>query len=272
MKLQSVRFEDETNIKYDFSLETSGKTRFDYTLIARFIGTYADGSSGRPDAAFILGMTRAALDVWHPGSLVLDLSELKYDWGDEMDWLLPPESHRPTAVIVGPACEKAIATLMFGRDSTRLATEADFIFSNLNEALVYLRKDRKRQKRVSSGNESRDDSEVERMLQVIAKQSAAAISYCAPHTVESFVQDELTQNAVAWTIDVVGSVIAKLPIGAGLHAKFDQCYELIRLRYHLLEHYNEVEPDLLFTTVTESFPALLAAVREIQAKTTAEIP
>src|SRR6476659_9599523 len=111
MKLAQVKFDDENRIDYEFFLETTGQNRFWYTLIAKFRGRYRDGSAGAPDAAFIHGLTQTALEVWRPAAVVLDLSELHYEWGDEMDWLLDVGASRgvKSAVVVGPACTKAIA-------------------------------------------------------------------------------------------------------------------------------------------------------------------
>ena len=142
MKLVRVSFEDENRIDCEFFLETTGKNRYWYTLIAKFRGRYRDGSAGAPDAALIRGLTHTAIEVWRPAAVVLDLSELHYEWGDEMDLLFDvgADQHVKSAIVVGPACTKAIATLMWGVDTTRSATEAENIFDNLEEAWAYVRK------------------------------------------------------------------------------------------------------------------------------------
>lgn len=134
MNLRPIRVEDETSLQYEFQLETTGPNRFCYTLIAKFIGEYRDGSAGRPDVDFILGMTKLAVGIWQPAALVLDLSELKYDWGDEMSWLLPPDVTCKAAVVVGPRCSRAIATVMWGLDTQKPVTDADFVFETIAEA------------------------------------------------------------------------------------------------------------------------------------------
>jgi hypothetical protein len=48
MKLLPVRLDDETPLRYEFQLEMSGRNSFCYTLIAKFIGEYRDGSAGPP--------------------------------------------------------------------------------------------------------------------------------------------------------------------------------------------------------------------------------
>lgn len=133
MNSHSIAFEDVTSLRFEFELESTGRYPF-FTLIARWTGRYGLGSEGRPDACYILGLTRTAIEVWEPATLVLDLSGLEYEWGDEMDWLLPPDVPVPAAVVVGPGCERAIATLLWGPDTTQRATEAEFIFDNIESA------------------------------------------------------------------------------------------------------------------------------------------
>lgn len=134
MNLRLVRLDDATAVRCEFQLETTGKNRFCYTLIARFVGEYRSGCAGRPDAAFIVGMATTAVELWHPAALVLDLSQLRYEWGDEMASVLTPDVPCKVAIVVGPGCGPAIATLMWGLNTNRNATEADGIFDCLEAA------------------------------------------------------------------------------------------------------------------------------------------
>ena len=135
MKLQQVRIEDETRLRYELRLETSGRNSFCYTLIAKFIGDYRDGSAGKPDLQFMAGLARMAVAIWHPAAVVLDLSELRYEWGDDMDELLSPTfAGKKAAVVVGPKCARAIATLLWGISTQKAAAEADFIFETVEQA------------------------------------------------------------------------------------------------------------------------------------------
>jgi len=139
MKLRQVRIEEETRLVHEFRLETSGRNSFCYSLIAKFSGEYRPGSEGRPDADYMVGMTKLAVAVWHPAALVLDLSELRYEWGDEMAWLLPPAVGCRAAVVVGPLCSGAIATLMWGLETQKPSTDADFVFETVEEAWEFVR-------------------------------------------------------------------------------------------------------------------------------------
>lgn len=142
MQLQPVSFDEETDIRYEFQLETTGKNRFWYTLIVKFSGTYRPGSAGAPDAHFICGVTQTAIAMWRPAALILDLRELSYKWGDEMDLVLDAGSdhHIMRAIVGSEACLPAIGTLIHGIDSKQPATDAESIFDNIEEAWEYIRK------------------------------------------------------------------------------------------------------------------------------------
>jgi hypothetical protein len=122
--------------------DDSPHVQVEVLLIAKFRGRYRYGSAGAPDAAFIAGLTQTALEVWNAAAVVLDLSEVSYEWGDEMDLLFDVGASRgaKSAIVVGPACARAIATLMWGTETTRLATEAEKIFDTVEEAWRYVRK------------------------------------------------------------------------------------------------------------------------------------
>ncbi len=256
MKLQPVRFEDETHIRHEFELETTGQNRFWYTLIAKFIGTYGHGSSGRADAHYILGVTKTAIDIWQPAAVVLDLSELRYEWGDEMDWLLPPALDVPAAVVVGPHCAPAIATLMWGLKTTRAATEAEFVFDDRGAAWAYVRD----QARTHRTERRRKAPSPQRPLTAIMRLSGDALRFTSGHTVETFRADELTSDAVIQTVVMIGEAARDVPASLRKRVTEVDLDELIRLRFHLLEHYDSVDLDLVWNTVTGVFPVLLLAV------------
>ncbi len=142
MQLQPIWLDRATDIRYEFQLETTGKNRFHYTLIAKFIGTYRPGSEGSPDAHFICGIAQTAVSMWGPGGLILDLREISYVWGDEMYMVLDGDSwaHIPTAVVGSSACLPAIGTLLYGIDSKQPATDTGNIFESVEAAWEYVRK------------------------------------------------------------------------------------------------------------------------------------
>lgn len=111
-------------------------------LIVAFEGRYRDCSEGNPDAAFMRGQIDLARGVWwyHSG-LVIDLSKLSYRGGDQILLPLQNSEHMPSAIVVGPDCEGALATLMCD-DDPQSVTDFDDIFDNLEAAIAYVQRPR----------------------------------------------------------------------------------------------------------------------------------
>jgi hypothetical protein len=141
MHPRPVSFADETGIRYEFRLETSTERPRPWRiLIAKFAGDYRSGHHGAPDARFIRGITQTALGLWWPEALVLDLRELSYTWGDDMEEVLATrgEIKVPFAIVGSALCLPAIGTLIHGINSTKPATDAAHIFDNMDAALEYV--------------------------------------------------------------------------------------------------------------------------------------
>lgn len=59
------------------------RTEHDQTvLVLAFSGKYGIGSEGNGDAAYMIGVRRAAIAAWEGDALVYDLRELSYEWGN----------------------------------------------------------------------------------------------------------------------------------------------------------------------------------------------
>lgn len=139
-----MNFENETDIRYEFQLETSvEKPRFWCILVAKFAGHYRPGHLGAPDAFFIQGITQTALGVWRPAALILDLRELSYTWGDNMEEVLGSrgEINVPVAIVGSKLCLPAIGTLIqqfHPAGSKKSATDLAHIFDNMENAWEYV--------------------------------------------------------------------------------------------------------------------------------------
>jgi len=85
-------------------------------------------------------LNRSGLGVWSPAALILDLRELSYTWGDEMDHVLSvgAECNLPTAIVGSGLCLPAIGTLIHGVNSTTPATDAEHIFDSIEEDWDYV--------------------------------------------------------------------------------------------------------------------------------------
>ena len=150
MPLKSVTFERETDIRYEFQLETSDEKRPSWCiLLAKFSGHYRPGHRGAPDARFIQGITQAAVGVWCPAALILDFRNLDYVWGDEMEEVLGCRGEirslpyvirwLPYAVVLGDQCRPAITTLLqVFRPEIASATELEHFFDDIEEAWKYV--------------------------------------------------------------------------------------------------------------------------------------
>ncbi len=113
-------------------------------LVAQFAGTYWPGSLGGPDARYMLAMGEAGVRAWEPDGLILDLTELKYDWGNDLKELINI-GHRcfgieslPLAIIVGPGCEAGVRSLLISPGIPPDSTMTEFLFRDLRAAFEYL--------------------------------------------------------------------------------------------------------------------------------------
>jgi hypothetical protein len=103
-------------------------------------GKYKSGSAGSSDAYHIRGMMAYAQERFYQRYWVLDLSDLDYEWGDEMDLVLGLdefEGVESIATVFGENCIEAVATLggIERKPEDLLSEEGNF--SNLKEAYEY---------------------------------------------------------------------------------------------------------------------------------------
>lgn len=76
--------------------------------------------------------------------LIIDLSELSYEWGDQLEDVFYVGSYKyrdrpfPIAIIVGDKSEEAIRTLILGIVSTEGIDEIGWVFKDLSSAWEYI--------------------------------------------------------------------------------------------------------------------------------------
>ena len=113
-------------------------------LIIGFSGEYRSGSSGNPDADFMIEFSELAVESCNPAAVIFDFSKLKYEWGDMLEAVY---SAAPTdtatgnarfAVVVGPHCADAIRTLELGELSDEPLSSIPWVHSNISSAHAYL--------------------------------------------------------------------------------------------------------------------------------------
>lgn len=140
MEFRPVAF-DDFPVRCDFSLLRPEHQRVGGILRARVGGTFGVGSGGNIHSRYLCGIIAAAHATWRPSALLLDLSGLTYTWGDTMADLLDVggDLKVPSAIVVGPACHRALATLMFQDvNTTHTATEREGVFDALQPAVDWL--------------------------------------------------------------------------------------------------------------------------------------
>src|SRR6266550_5869970 len=92
IKLTPRKFEDLCSLEY--ALATCAMISWPYMeqmecLVVHFSGECGNGSRNNRTgyAEFMSAIIKAAVEAWKPVALILDLRQLKYEWGDEMGQL-----------------------------------------------------------------------------------------------------------------------------------------------------------------------------------------
>ncbi len=142
--LRKVDFADLSNIECDFFLgEIKAKSNYP-VLVIRFTGEYRRGSRGEPDARFIFAMLQAAFQSWECWALILDLSALHYEWGDDIEWLFSTQPMQwageeyPRALIVGQKSERALASLYYDGNLDRTSFSEPWVFRDFASGWKYV--------------------------------------------------------------------------------------------------------------------------------------
>lgn len=125
-------------ITYDFKIKQLRDTHLVDILIIAFHGNYRYGSSGKPDAGLIKGIITTGLSVFRPFSLLIDLSDLEYNWGDDLDLSFEETASTAAVIVVGDKCRRAMSTLAFGMDTNKDIVDNDFFFDDFDKAIEKL--------------------------------------------------------------------------------------------------------------------------------------
>lgn len=138
IKLKEIYPDLKSDIKVTYHIGCSDNIEYADILVVKFTGVYRSGSSGNPDATYLYAKGEYGLSSVSCSGLILDMSELEYEYGDMMDAVFGIGAKKylnktfPTASIVGPMCKKGISTLMHGQTSPHT------IFDTLEEAWKYI--------------------------------------------------------------------------------------------------------------------------------------
>ncbi|OBY76364.1 hypothetical protein BBG47_27545 [Paenibacillus sp. KS1] len=141
---KQVQLEDLSKIRYEVHIGTSKIVDYLDFMILKFCGKYGYGSSGNADAVYMRAIGKAAIEAWEPGGLIIDFSELSYEWGDQIESVFFVGGDKygdtpfPVALIVGKNSEEAIRTLLVGLESEKGIEEIEWAFKNLEDAWEYI--------------------------------------------------------------------------------------------------------------------------------------
>ena len=125
-------------ITYDFKIKNLRDTHLIDILVISFHGAYRDGSAGSPDAGLIKGIVKTGVSVFDPFSLLIDLSDLEYNWGDNLDLSFEEAEPTRTVVLVGEKCRRAMSTLYYGINTEKDIVDNEFFFDNFDKAFEKL--------------------------------------------------------------------------------------------------------------------------------------
>lgn len=115
-------------------------------LVVAFQGKYRYGSAGNADADYMRAMAEAGLYATSPTSLILDFSELAYEWGDKIEWVLDSgigkhgDSFFPMAVVVDDGCADGLQSLIRGTNSEDPIDDNQTFFWSVDDAITKIYK------------------------------------------------------------------------------------------------------------------------------------
>lgn len=142
MKFEDLTFinpKSENEIKTEFYRGKLSLEYYDVSIVTiKFIGEYRLGSEGNPDANFMRSIIEFAKCYFNPKGVIIDLRELKYEWGDELERTFWAGKYIAFAVLISDLNKKAIGTLVnFGKENIP-ATEKEYIYDSFELAWDYV--------------------------------------------------------------------------------------------------------------------------------------
>lgn len=144
IELEELNPEELSEITIEYLKGSSRITNYYDILTIKYSGKYGIGSAGNGDAQFMYAKGEYGLNCYEPMGVILDMSELEYEWGDMIDLVFSVGSNQyvdakfPTALVIGEKCQEAIGTLVHGIDSKEPATTKDWIFDDFKCAWNFI--------------------------------------------------------------------------------------------------------------------------------------
>jgi hypothetical protein len=127
-------------IEMEFELLSDPNSSIAEFLIIKVKGRYRDGAEGDEDAKFIIESMNAAAGKYISKSFILDLTNLRYTFGDYFDSIYSsPSKGKPIAIIVSDKCIEGMASLE-GVSIDKFIDNKEF-FKDESKAIEYLKKE-----------------------------------------------------------------------------------------------------------------------------------
>lgn len=144
-----------SGIEVRFFLGESGRHTGVEILVIRYRGEYPIGSAGNGDGRYMTAMAEAGISAFNPWGVIHDLTGLNYQWGDWLEnvFIGPPQNEagkllgkifgqappaQQPAIVVGPACEEAVRTLLLGESSKEPLESIGYVFRDLDAAWAFI--------------------------------------------------------------------------------------------------------------------------------------
>lgn len=129
----------ENELKTEFYVGNSNTHEYDIKIVTiKFIGEYRAGSNGNLDAKFMYSTIEFVKSYFNPNGIILDLRELKYEFGDELTKAFGAGKYIAFAVLISDLNKKSIGTLVnFGKENIP-ATEKEYIYDSFELAWEYI--------------------------------------------------------------------------------------------------------------------------------------
>jgi hypothetical protein len=122
-------------------IQLSSNTIRDGVLVISFTGSYPSGGAGNSSAEWMYESGKVLVADQRAKALVVDLRELRYDWGDMIELVYDIGcSCEPTCAqvtVVSSLNRRALSTLEWGEDTKRDITELPEFFDSIEEAVEF---------------------------------------------------------------------------------------------------------------------------------------
>lgn len=149
--IRPIRLDESSSIivsfaRVDRDTSKSQHVRSPDILIVAFHGKYRYGSTGNADADYMRAMAEAGLYATSPTALILDFSELAYEWGDKIDWVLNSGTDQygdaffPMVVVVDEGCAGGLQSLIRGMNSEDPIDDNETFFWTVEDAITKIYK------------------------------------------------------------------------------------------------------------------------------------